>query len=111
MAITYNWIISTVDAHTNKDGKSNVIFNVHYSLIAYDDENNIRKFYTNCTTIGEPNDNFIEYDDLQKSDVEGWLESTLDVEAIKESLNAQIQEAINPPVVHLKPNWNNQSNE
>ena len=69
MAINYSWNISTVDAHTNKDGKSNVIFNVHFSYIAHDDVNDIKRFYTNSCAIPEPDDNFIEYDNLQKSDV------------------------------------------
>ena len=51
-------------------------------------------------------DNFIPYADLTKDDVVAWLEAGLDVEAMKESLDNQIELQINPVDETLRPDWN-----
>ena len=50
-------------------------------------------------------DNFIEYDDLQKSDVIEWLEAKLDVDSMKANLSDQISKLENPTDVVLRPSW------
>ena len=50
-------------------------------------------------------DNFIPYADLVKSDVVGWLEAGLDVEAMKSNLDNQIELEINPVDETLRPDW------
>jgi hypothetical protein len=52
-----------------------------------------------------PEEPFIEYTDLTKEDVVGWLEERLDVEAMQESLDNQIELKINPVDEVLRPNW------
>ena len=39
MAIGYTWDVSNVDTYPNKNGKSNVVHNVHWRLTAKDDTN------------------------------------------------------------------------
>ena len=111
MAIEYTWNIHTLDVYPEKNEKTNVVFNVHYSYVAHDTENNIKRSYANSVQIGLPTDTFIEYDNLQKTDVVGWLENLIDTEPIKENLNKQIEETLQPPVLHLKPDWHNQTSE
>ena len=49
-------------------------------------------------------DNFIEYDKLQKSDVESWLEDGLDVDSMKDDLANKL--LLEKPVdVVLRPDW------
>jgi hypothetical protein len=49
--------------------------------------------------------NFIPYADLTKDDVVAWLEAGLDVEAMKENLDNQIELEINPVDETLRPDW------
>lgn len=45
--------------------------------------------------------NFIPYEELTYEIVCGWLDSTLDVEALDLNLDAQIENQVNPPVIVL----------
>ena len=40
MAINYSWDVSTCDVYPTKDGKSDVVYKVHWRLKATDDVNN-----------------------------------------------------------------------
>lgn len=107
MANTYNWQISQLDAKIHENNLDNVIYNVHWSLIATDDS--VPPY--NQSSIGvmpvayNPDNPFIEYDNLVKSDVVSWLESGLDVEAIKQNLDNKIELQKNPVDEYLTPNW------
>ena len=50
-------------------------------------------------------DNFIEYDELKKSDVTKWLEAGLDVDSMKTNLSGQIDKLENPTDIVLRPSW------
>ena len=52
-------------------------------------------------------EDFIPYEDLTKDQVCGWLESTLDVDAMEESLDKQLELLINPVNVVLPPPFEN----
>ena len=45
--------------------------------------------------------NFIPYEDLTYDIVCGWLDASLDVEALDLNLDAQIENQVNPPIVVL----------
>lgn len=45
--------------------------------------------------------NFIPYEDLTYEIVCGWLDGSLDVEALDLNLDAQIENQVNPPIVVL----------
>ena len=45
--------------------------------------------------------NFIPYEDLTYDIVCGWLDSTINVEALDLNLDAQIENQVNPPVITL----------
>ena len=52
---------------------------------------------------GEP---FIPYDELTKETVINWLELGLDVSALQDALNKDIELIKNPVDEHLHPDWN-----
>ena len=45
--------------------------------------------------------NFIPYEDLTYDIVCGWLDASIDVEALDLNLDAQIENQVNPPIVVL----------
>jgi hypothetical protein len=105
MAITYTWNVSTVDTKTI-DSNDDVIFNVHWRLNAEDDANQDDE--GNNLTAGvygtqslDTSDlsNFINFDSVDSSTVEGWVETAMGAEAVqalKDGLDAQIAELITP---------------
>ena len=109
MAIGYTWDVNTCETYPTKDGKSDVVYNVHWRLTATDDTNKDSEGNNwTATTYGSQSvdtsdlSSFIEWSSLKASDVQGWVETALTadiVTAIKASLDAQIAEKVTPTSV------------
>ena len=109
MAINYTWNVSTVDTYPTLDGNADVVYNVHWRLNAEDDAN--QDAYGNnwtATSYGTQSvdtsdlSSFTSFADLTSSDVQGWVETAMDEEAVtalKTGLDAQIEAKINPTSV------------
>ena len=109
MAIGYTWDVNTCDTYPTKDGKSDVVYNVHWRLTATDDTNKDSDGNNwTATTYGSQNvdtsdlSSFIEWSSLKASDVQGWVETALTadtVTAMKTKLDAEIAEKVTPTSV------------
>ena len=109
MAIGYTWDVSTCDTYPTKDGKSDVVYNVHWRLTATDDTNKDSEGNNwTADTYGSQSvdtsdlSSFIEWSSLKASDVQGWVETALTadtVTAMKTALDAEIAEKITPTSV------------
>ena len=107
MANTYSWRINALNAKIKQDDLDNVIYTVHWSFNAQDDSEPPIKAGS-VGTLGveyKEGDPFIEYADLKKSDVEGWLEAGLEVDDMKQNLDKQIELKKNPVDETLYPDW------
>lgn len=102
MANTYHFKINAVDAHVSQDGLENVIYNVHYSFIAEDENGNI------ATQLGVQHfpsvdpENFTPVENLTQADIIGWIEAVLPVDDFKANLDSQISELAAPTKVTLQ---------
>lgn len=105
MANTYNWKINALDAKIQEGDNSDVIYTVHWSYIASDESGEYTASLIGTMGVEYDPDNFIPYADLTKDDVVSWLEAGLDVEAMKENLDNQIELEINPVDETLRPDW------
>ncbi len=111
MAINYTWDVKTVDTKTI-DSNTDTVFNVHWRLTAEDDVNTVEDMDGNnvpatATVYGTQEldtsdlSDFTAFADLTVSDVQGWVEAAMgadEVQAKKDSLDAQINELLNPVV-------------
>ena len=107
MANTFNFKINAVDCHTNQDGLEKVVYNVHWSYIATSEgENPVSVSSIGVESIGAPSsESFTAFEDLTEEVVVGWITAKMGDEriaSIKESLNKQIEEKINPTQVTLQ---------
>ena len=101
--ISYSWYIYGFDAKINQDSKDNVIYKIHWCYKANKGNHNAD---INGSDFVEYNaDSFIEYADLKKSDVIGWLEAKLDVAKMQKKLSEKIAVKETPTDVMLKPEW------
>lgn len=99
---TYFFTINSVDAHVEKDGLQNVIYNVHYSYVAQDSNQNVVRDI-GVIEISEPNsESFTPFEQLTQDDVIGWIEPLLDVSAMQERLDQQLSEMATPTKVTLQ---------
>ena len=101
--ISYSWVINALDARVELDKNSNVIYNIHWGYYANKGDNSVSMIGTMAVEYDK--DNFIEYDNLKKSDVIKWLEEKLDVDSMKTDLSDQISKLENPIDVVLRPSW------
>ena len=112
MANTYTWQINALDTNPTQGDLTNVVYNIHWELIATSDQTDSDgNAYTadsiGTQTIAAPSSgSFTAFEDLTQEIVEGWLEnSDLDIQAIKTNLNSQITEAITPTSVTKLAPW------
>lgn len=92
MANTYKWTINALDAKISHDSNDNVINTIHWGYSAVDNDDATKA----ASSIGTHSvvydaDNFTEYTDITEANVIAWLEAGLDVEAMKASLDSQIE--------------------
>ena len=92
MANTYKWTINALDAKISHDSKDNVINTIHwgYSAVDNDDATKIASSIGTHSVVYDAS-NFTEYADITEANVIAWLEAGLDVEAMKASLDSQIE--------------------
>ena len=109
MAITYKWIIPSMEAYVEKDGESNVIFSVNWTYIGEEDVysgllNGVSDF---TYVAGDP---FVPYEDTEAFEdvVIGWLESSLDIPTMQADIAAQIELEKNPVTEELYFTWGDQ---
>ena len=112
MANTYKWVINQLDAKIKEDDFDNVIYNIHWSFIAEDnsDPKIILNSIGTTSVFFDKEKPFIPYKDLKKENVISWLDSKLDVEKMKQSLDKQIEIQKNPVDEFLHPDWDNPLN-
>tara|TARA_R100001510_G_C7493412_1_gene100211 strand:- start:74 stop:418 length:345 start_codon:yes stop_codon:yes gene_type:complete len=109
MAINYEWKVGECKVYPTKSGKSNVVHNVNWRLIATDDANNdsngnpqTADVYGSQGLDTSDLSSFTNWSSLDAATVQGWIEAALgadEVTAMKVSLDAQIAEKITPTSV------------
>ena len=104
MAITHTWDCKLVDTYPTKDGKSDVIYNVHWRLNAEDDteQKNTGIYYGNSIIDTSDLSNFKEFSDLTNEDITSWVVAILGEDAVKNikaNVDAQIAEKVTPTKV------------
>jgi len=105
--ITYKWIFSAFDCRVDEDGMQDVVTTVHWRYNGTNEDGISSEIY-GAQSVGTPTpDAFTPYPDLSEEQVIGWMEETLDVEAMQLNLATQIELIINPVMVTLPPPFAN----
>ena len=111
MATTYSWKINALDTYPTKDSIADVVYGVHYSYIATSDQkdsddNPYSTDFVGVVQVGDPDsENFTAFADLEESTVVAWIESVLDVTAMKSSVDTALANIITPPTVTKEVPW------
>ena len=96
----FNWTIAQLER--NSDNGFVVTVHWRYSLT---EDVFFAETYSVLSFTQESED-FIPFEQITEADVIGWVESSMDMEAIQESLQLQIDSQKNPPILKGLP-WNN----
>ncbi len=113
MAITYKWEIPAMNSHVSSEGQENVIYTVHYRYTGSKESNGEVYSSTNIGTQGYTyvaGDSFTPYENTEafQNKVIGWLEGSLDVSSMQESIAADIESQITPVNEDLYFTWADQ---
>ena len=104
MSTTYTWNVSTMDTAPSQDGLSNVVKTIHWRLKA-DNGTHIVETYSAVSLDSPDAENFTDFDSLTEAQVISWVESKVDLEALKAGLDTQLEQLANPPIVTKQGPW------
>ena len=99
MAIEKKWVISQIEVINQVGDLEKVAYRIHYRrqmTETVEDKTYFAETYSVITLPEADPQNFTPYEQLTKEQVEGWLASALNVEAIDASLAAQIEDKKHP---------------
>jgi hypothetical protein len=108
--IEYSWHINALDRDygPDADDHENVVKTIHYSYIADNGEGVTAQSIGTVGLKWEEDDEWIEFDDIEESDIISWIEDRIGedgIDSMQASLAAKIEEAITPSkdTVHEMP--------
>ena len=107
MAITYTWTFGPLDVTLSEDGLSNVVKTVHWRLTGVDGNFSETVYGTEGMDSPVP-ENFIDYEDISKEDVQEWIEGKMGeerIDSMKSSISSSINLKKNPVSATLAPPW------
>jgi len=110
MAITYNWVVDSMDTAPSEDGLTDVVKTVHWRANAEEvvGEETYTATVYGSVGVGDPTpDNFVDYADLTEADVLAWVwDSSEDFKTDQEAnLANQIEDQKNPKIETLPNPW------
>ena len=107
MTITNTWSVVQMDAYPEYEDETDVVFNVHWTLVGTDGTYNGSVYGSVGVTL-DPDAPFTPYASLTQAQVIGWVQSALgeeQVTAYEANVAQQIENQINPPVVTPPLPW------
>jgi hypothetical protein len=101
---TFTWNVSAIDCYPQADGETNVVFNVHWTLVGTQDTYS-GSVYSTCG-VPAPTGTFTPYADLTQDQVLGWIWANgVDKDSAEAAVQAQIDAQITPTVVQPALPW------
>jgi hypothetical protein len=105
MTIQYTWSIKALDCLPESEGKSNVIFTVHWVLSGTDGKYSSSTYGTQTLSYDAKNA-FTPYANLTESEIIGWVQNAMDnIDEVKAILDAQIANQAKPKVIQPLLPW------
>ena len=98
------WYINAMDCKPKDGDLTDFVVVVHWSRLANEiinDKEYSTSVYGTQSFSSEDVTDFIPYDQLTYDIVCGWLDNSMDVAAIDLTLDKQIENLVNPPIVTL----------
>jgi hypothetical protein len=100
----FTWNVSAIDCYPQADGETNVVFNVHWTLVGTQDAYN-GSVYSTCG-VPAPTGTFTPFADLTQDQVLGWIWANgVDKDSAEAAVQAQIDAQITPTVVQPALPW------
>ena len=104
---TFNWKVTAMNCYPESEGKTDMVFNVHWTCTGTDDVSGFSgSCYSTCHVPYNPDNHWIDYAALTQAEVLEWIyENGVNKDATEAAIQQQIDNQINPPVVSLPLPW------
>lgn len=106
--ITYDWYFSDLMVKPQESGMQNVLYIVYWQLKGTDENGVFGDQRGSCSLPPPLPDDFIDYNTLTKTQVEGWVETAMGfntVNSLKQSIAEQIKMQVDPPFIKMDAPW------
>jgi len=108
MEINYSWVITELERETQIGGLSDVVIRVRYRYIGTESETQLTGEFFGATPMPLPSsEDFIPYSGLTEQIIIDWVSMNANVIHMKEKIEQQIIQKMNPPIVDFTLPWNN----
>ena len=110
MSNTYTWTISALDCKPQVGDLTDYVVTSHWSCSGTDGTFTGSCYSTVSFTVDPEKPNYTPYDELTQEEVIAWTQAALgeeQVTAIYTSIDSQIENQVNPPLVTLPLPWLN----
>lgn len=107
MTITYQWNIQALDCIPQIEGEIDYVVTAHWTVSATDGTYTSSAYGTQSFTYDGAK-SFTPFDELTLEQVVGWVQEGMGIEAVtqlQESLDKQIEDQIDPPIVTPPLPW------
>lgn len=104
---TYEWKIVALDCKPQEEGKTDVVVTAHWTVSATDGTYTSSAYGTQSFTFN-PAKSFTPFANLTQDQVVGWVQAGMGIDAVtalQESLDNQIANQVNPPIVKPPLPW------
>jgi hypothetical protein len=108
MSITYTWDFSAFEAYPLNLGLEDVVFSIHWHVLAKDITGHKASIYGVQEINLEKNDPFTPYSEITFEQAKLWVQSAMGINAItalQENLNNQIADLNTPKIKILPAPW------
>lgn len=102
---TYEWIIAKLEVKSQVGNITNYVVHCHWRYRASNELISKEAYGLQSFEVNEEPENYIPYEELTKEIVEGWLEASVDTTRLKDALDAEIEQELNPPIVSMPIPW------
>jgi hypothetical protein len=104
MTATFTWNFPSLDIAPSEDGLVDVIKTIHWRYMGSDGDYSTEVYGTVSMESPDPED-YVEYDDITKEDLELWVEDKLNILDMQSNLLSVLEALKNPPIVSRTPNF------
>lgn len=107
MSVTNTWSVVKMDAYPEVDGKTDVVFNVHWTLTGTDGTH-FGSVYGSQHIGLDADASFTPHAELTEAQVVGWVKSAMgeaQVADYEANVAKQIEDQINPPTITAALPW------
>ena len=108
MSITYNWIISAMDVIPQTGSLTDYVVTAHWTCQGTDGTYTGQVYTTQSFTVNPDKPDYTPYADLTEAEVIQWTQDALGAEqvaAVYTSIDTQIENQVNPPIVTPPLPW------